>query len=151
RAAIPQPARAFATRTREAEPHRSRHLFDMARAVALGTRRIVPAPSARAITNVANFLPRDVEPHLRALDRLPEVDIQTVFEIAALLRGLLRTLLTPEPLAEDVLKIVAVVFLRCRTRPSAAREVIGEIETTEAGVRASLARSAGHAYLRVEA
>jgi hypothetical protein len=98
---------------------------------------------------------------LRALDRLPEVDIEAVFQIRSLLRrsGRLLRLMASEPLTENILEISG----RCsRSRstarasaPRPTRKCIGKIEPSKAHVRtlasSSAARASGHPVLRIEA
>src|SRR5271170_4154508 len=81
-----QPSLAIATRAGEAELHGASHLVDAAGAIALRAHRGGTADGAAAIAGGANFLARDIEAHLSTTDGLPEVDVESVFEIGTLLR-----------------------------------------------------------------
>src|SRR5579863_10069700 len=105
RAVIAQPSRALALGTGEAEAHRARHLRHGPASIALRANRIGAGPRAAAGAGGADFLAGDLEPHLGALDGLPEIDAQPVFEIGAFLgRAAGALLLAPEPLAEDIVE-----------------------------------------------
>src|SRR5260370_1697706 len=104
-AAVAQAARSVAARAGEAETHRARRLRDAAATVGFGADRVRAALGAGAVAGGADFLARNVEPHLRAFDRLPEIDAEPVLQIVAL-GGLGRFLgAVAEPLIEDVLEI----------------------------------------------
>ena len=66
-------------------------------------RRIPGKPLSRcpaapaAVAGLADLLARDVQPHLRAADGLPEIDVQAVFEIGALFRAGRRLGSPPRP------------------------------------------------------
>ena len=75
----------LAARAGQVELHRAGHLGHVAGAVALRADvTVAAAPSAGAVAGVADFLARDVQPGLRALDRLPEIDVERVLEVGAL-------------------------------------------------------------------
>ncbi len=81
-----KPALAVAARAGEAELHGARHLRDVAGPIALRTNGGRAAHRAAAVAGLADFLARNVEPHLRPADGLPEIDVQPVFEIGAFFR-----------------------------------------------------------------
>src|SRR5581483_5904909 len=150
RAAVAQASGSLAARARQAEAHRARHLGDIAAPVAFGTGGICVGAGACSVTNRTRLLPRDAQAHLCSADRLPEIDVQPVFEIRALLRRLPRSLVGPaEPLADNVLKIPSPSL---GLRASALCKKIGEVESSKVHVRLPRASSTSgrHPVFRIE-
>ena len=59
------------------------------------------------MAGLARLLPQNVQPYLRSLDGLPEIDIQPVFEIGSALRLNRACFCRAEKLAEDITKAAA--------------------------------------------
>src|SRR5215469_14043751 len=154
RAAVAQLAGSLASRAGEIEAHRPRRLAHVAAAVALRAHYVGPSLRARAVAHRATFLARYVYADLRALDRLPEVDAEAVFEIGSGLprRCALLRARPPEPLIENVLEVPCACAggAARRSGSGASREYVGKIEASEIHVGRARARSR-HATLRIEA
>src|SRR5689334_10649879 len=88
-----------AARARQIKLHRSGHLCYGSAAVAFRTDSHVRACRSRAVARLACLLPRDIQLHLCAADRLPEIDVQPVLEVRTALR-LSRGLARPPPAEE---------------------------------------------------
>src|SRR5579863_3227780 len=148
---VAQTALAIAARTSEAEFHCARHLVHVAGAIALRANCGRAAHGPTAIAGLTSFLPRYVETHLRATDRLPKVDVETVFKIRSLFRTAARSLATPaaEELAEDVAEGSGAA--RTGFAAMIIIDVIGKIEATETHPRVitrARARSSARATRR---
>src|SRR5690348_12160932 len=134
---IPQFAAAAATRTGQVEAHRARHLAHVPRALALRTGHFAGTRGVRArtVTGAAHVVARYVDARLRAADRLPEIDVHHVFEIAALFRLRLPAAASAiEELRKDVPKSPTAAAPRLgppagsRARSAGPREKVRKIE-----------------------
>src|SRR5208283_2929290 len=107
-AGVAQPSAAVASRASKIEPHGPRHLADVAGPLALRAVHFARARRTRPVASATDFVTVDVEPRLRPLDGLPEIDVHHVFEVAALLRfRLVCRAVTGKELREDVAEAAA--------------------------------------------
>src|SRR5262249_6265049 len=121
-----------AARTGQVELHGSRHLADVARPFALWAGHFAGSGGARSMAGSAGLVARDVYLRLCAPDRLPEIDIHDIFEVAALFRRFLLGLAAPaEKLAEDVPESAAAFGCPAAAALGPFVHVIGEIEAAE--------------------
>src|SRR5579883_496723 len=106
------------------------------------------------MTGRAGLLARDVQLHLGASNRLPEIDVEPVFEIRAALGLLLRggrASAPAEKAAEDVAERTASeAFAFFRARLLLLTHVFGEIESAESGSAALAAAAIGRNVGRIE-
>ena len=157
---VAQSSLAVAARAGQAELHRTGHLSHLAGAIALRADHGCAAHRARAAASFANLLAHYIQPHLGSADGLPEIDVQTVFEIGPLLGYGCPRFPSPsaEKLAENVSKGSSSGSSSSSARMlGAARlvHVFGKIEPTEshAGVRlprSAAAGTAGRNMVRIE-
>ena len=101
-AGILQLAAAAALRTGQIEAHGAGHLGNRAGPVAFRAGYGLAAGRTASVAGGTRVVAGDIEPRLRALDGLPEIDIQRVLEILALLRRLLRPFAAVEEVRKDI-------------------------------------------------
>ena len=138
-AGVFQAAPAGALRAGQVELHIAGHLRNVARAGALPASGRPALIAAGAVAGGALFVARDLDGVLRALDRLPESNVQAIFQISPFFRLFLSTggrFPAPKKLAEDITKTTACVA--CTGRVTAGSgfglgvlQDIRKIETAE--------------------
>src|SRR5205085_6436954 len=104
-------SRAAAPRAIQSKLHRPGHLRHIPAAATLRASHRTARTSTAPMAGRAHIVTGNIDPRLRSLNRLPEIDIQRVLKIGALLRLMrLRTSLAPltKKLAENVAKSAAI-------------------------------------------
>src|ERR1700691_2108593 len=159
-AGVLQLAAASALGTGEIETHGAGHLGNRAGPAALRAGHGLAARRTASVAGGTRVVARDIEPRLGALDGLPEIDIQRVLEILALLRRCLRRFATIEKVRKDVSEAARAGAASRRRTPAptsgAALKVVRKVETVEIHVglwtrSRSGARAAARGYVvRIE-
>src|ERR1700683_1149910 len=106
-AGVPQLSGPAALWTGQVEAHRPGHLRYRSGPVALRARGGLAARRAASAAGLAHVVARDAQARLGALDRLPKIDVETVFQVGALLGFGLRRRATVEKLRENVAETAA--------------------------------------------
>src|SRR5580658_2871621 len=131
-AGIFQLTAAAALRTGQVEAHGAGHLGDGTGPIAFRARYGLAAGRTVSMAGGASVVAGNIEPRLRALDGLPEIDIQGILEIVTLLRRFLRPFAAVEKLREDVPEAArAGPASGCRAPPTALRAAVHKVRKVE--------------------